>query len=128
MSYEDLSYFGEEEFKKNLAIYEAMLKDGSSAYMEADELTDIAEYYLMKGFSEKAYDCIHYALKLHPGSVDPLIFLARQKMFADKLDEAIAIRNQITDQQDREVIFFNLELYLHQDKRQEAENQDHDGR
>lgn len=37
MSYEDLSYFGEEEFKKNLAIYEAMLKDGSSAYMEADE-------------------------------------------------------------------------------------------
>ena len=122
MSYEDLSYFGEEEFKKNLAIYEAMLKDGSSAYMEADELTDIAEYYLMKGLSEKAYDCIHYALKLHPGSVDPLIFLARQKMFADKLDEAIAIRNQITDQQDREVIFFNLELYLHQDKRQEAEN------
>lgn len=120
MSYEDLSYFGEEEFKKNLAIYEAMLKDGSSAYMEADELTDIAEYYLMKGESGKAYDCIHYALKLHPGSVDPLIFLARQKMFADKLDEAIAIRDQIADQQDREVVFFNLEMYLHQNKEKEA--------
>lgn len=121
MSYEDLSYFGEEEFKKNLAKYEAMLKDGSSAYLEADELTDIAEYYLMKGESGKAYDCIHYALNLHPGSVDPLIFLARQKMFADQLDEAVAIRDQITDQQDREVVFFNLELYLHQNKEKEAE-------
>lgn len=43
MSTEDLSYFQEEEFKKNLALYEQMLQGGQSVYLEADELTDIAE-------------------------------------------------------------------------------------
>ena len=38
MSTEDLSYFQEEEFKKNLALYEQMLQGGQSDYMEAAEL------------------------------------------------------------------------------------------
>lgn len=46
MEEEDLSYFKNEEFKHNLAQYEAMQNGGPSVYLEADELTDIAEYYL----------------------------------------------------------------------------------
>lgn len=114
MSYEDLSYFGEEEFKQHLAQYEEMLHSGRSVYLEADELTDIAEYYMMKGETEKATDCIDYAMRLHPGSVDPLIFQARQRMFADDIEGAKAIRDRISDQGDREVIFFNVEMYLHE--------------
>ncbi len=79
MSTEDLSYFQEEEFKKNLALYEQMLQGGQSVYLEADELTDIAEYYLVQNDTDKAMACIQYALNIHPGSIDPLIFLARQK-------------------------------------------------
>ena len=114
MSYEDLSYFGEEEFKQHLAQYEEMLHSGRSVYLEADELTDIAEYYMMKGETEKATACIEYAMRLHPGSVDPLIFQARQHMFADDMEGAKAICNQITDQTDREVIFFNVDMYLNE--------------
>lgn len=121
MPIEDLSYFQEKEFKRKLALYEQMLQNGQSVYLEADELTDIAEYYLIHNEKGKSMDCIHYALSLHPGSIDPLIFLARQKMFDGDIDGAKTIRDCITDQNDREVIFFNAELLLREGKETEAE-------
>lgn len=120
MPTEELSYFQEEEFKKNLALYEQMIQGGQSTYLEADELTDIAEYYLVRNDMEKAMACIDYALKLHPGSVDPLIFLARQKMFNGDLEGAKTIRDCISDPNDRELIFLNAELMLREQKEKEA--------
>ena len=120
MSTEDLSYFQEEEFKKNLALYEQMLQGGQSVYLEADEQTDIAEYYLVQNDTDKAMACIQYALNIHPGSIDPLIFLARQKMFNGDIEGAKTIRDCITDPNDREVIFLNAELLLREGKEQEA--------
>ena len=120
MPTEDLSYFQEEEFKRNLRSYEQMLQGGQSVYLEADELTDIAEYYLVRNETEKAMDCIDYALHLHPGSIDPLIFLARQKMFNGDIEEARTIRNCISDPNDREVIFFDAEIMLREGRVQEA--------
>ena len=120
MPTEDLSYFHEDEFKEKLALYEQMVKGGQSVYLEADELTDIAEYYLIQNKKQKATDCIQYALSLHPGSIDPLIFLARQKMFDGDTEGAKTISDCITDQHDREVVFFNAELLLREGKEGEA--------
>lgn len=120
MSTEDLSFFQEEEFKKNLALYEQMIQGGRPVYLEADELTDIAEYYLIKNQKDKAMKCIEYALNIHPDSVDPMIFLARQKMFNGEMEAARTIRDSITDQNDREVIFLNAELLLREGKEDEA--------
>lgn len=114
MNDEDLSFFEEEEFKENLARYESMLQGGPSAYLDADELTDIAEYYLNRQRQQEADACIQYALQLHPGSTDPLIFIARQKMFAGDQEGAKAIRDSISDANDREVVFLNAELLLHE--------------
>lgn len=110
MREEDFSFFQEEDFKENLARYEEMITGGPSAYLEADELTDIAEYYLIHNEPDKANACIDYALRLHPGSVDPLIFKARQQMFSGDLDKAFEICNSIQEQNDREVIFLRAEL------------------
>ena len=60
MPNEDLSYFHDDEFKQKLVLYEQMLQGGQSVYLEADELTDIAEYYLIHNEKGKAMDCIHY--------------------------------------------------------------------
>lgn len=117
---EDLSYFEEEDFKANLARYEAMLGGGPSVYLDADELTDIAEYYMVKNDEQRANDCIDYALTLHPGDVDPLIFRARQQMFKGNYEQARAIRDTITDQTDREVYFLNAELMIREKKADEA--------
>lgn len=121
MSTEDLSFFKEEDFKQNLALYEQMIQGGRPVYLEADELTDIAEYYLVRNQQEKAMRCIEYALDIHPDSVDPMIFLARQKMFNGEMEAAKTIRDSITDQNDREVIFLNAELLLREGKEDEAQ-------
>ncbi len=121
MPTEDLSYFQEEEFKKSLARYEEMLQGGQPVYLEADELTDIAEYYMVKNKMKQAMACIDYALSIHPDSVDPLIFLARQKMFDGDWSEAIRIRNKVSDPKDREVMFFDAEMLLRQGNVEKAE-------
>ncbi len=120
MREEDFSFFEEEDFKENLARYEAMLNGGPSAYLESDELTDIAEYYLTHGETEKAYACIDYALTLHPNSIDPLIFKARQYMFSGHLDQAQKICDSIQEQNDREVIFLHAELLIRKQNVAEA--------
>ena len=129
MSTEDLSYFQEEEFKKNLALYEQMLQGGQSVYLEADELTDIAEYYLVQNDTDKAMACIQYALNIHPGStaltthpgtIELLIFVARKILYNADIDGAKTKRDCITDPNDREVIFLNAELLLREGKEQEA--------
>lgn len=120
MREEDLFYFEEDEFKNCLARYEDMLNGGPSAYLDADELTDIAEYYLVNNDEQAANDCIDYALRLHPGDVDPLVFKARQQMFKGNLKEARTIRDCINDQTDREVYFLNAELLIREEKAGEA--------
>ena len=48
------SYFEDPEFKDLLAKYEGMAESHTPTYFDAEELTDIAEYYATKGEEEKA--------------------------------------------------------------------------
>ena len=43
------SYFEDPEFKDLLAKYEGMVENHTPTYFDAEELTDIAEYYASKG-------------------------------------------------------------------------------
>ena len=89
-------------------------------YLEADELTDIAEYYMTDRQDAKANQAIKAAIDMHPDSVDPQIFLARQKMFYGQLDEARSIIDAITEQDDLEVIYIRAELFIKEGKTNEA--------
>lgn len=120
MREEDEAYFNDPEFQENLQKYEQASKNGVPIYMDAEDLTDIAEYYMMRNREEEANKAISLALSLHPNSVDPLIFLSRQQMFHDNLEEAIKIANSIPDQNDRETIFLWIELLIRSDKSVEA--------
>ena len=60
----------------------------------------------------KANQAIQAALDMHPDSVDPQIFIARQKMFYGQLDEARNIIDSITEQDDLEVIYIRAELLI----------------
>lgn len=111
--YEDeQNYFKEPEFLEILEKYESSLRNGIPIYMDADELTDIAEYYMLRHKEKQANEAITLAVQLHPTSVDPQIFLARQEMFHDHLEKAHRICDAIADQNDREVIFLNAELLI----------------
>lgn len=118
---DDLKYFESSEFKDILATYETACEAGSQPYMEADELTDIAEYYSMVCHDdERAEEAITLALQLHPDAVDPQVFKARQFMQAGELGTAEDLCNAIEDQQDREVIFLRAELMVREERVEEA--------
>ena len=105
-------YFDKPEFRSTLTRYEEMLASDRTFYFEATELTDIAEYYAMQGDSELAEDALDLALKLHPENLDALIFKARARLINGHIAEASHILDNITDQNDREVMFLRAEVML----------------
>lgn len=112
MREEDKEYFQEPEFQETLRKYEEAIQERSSVYMDADDLTDIAEYYMVQEQEDKANEAISLAISMHPNAVDPQVFLARQQMFHNNLYEAQRICNEIEDQEDREVVFLRAELMI----------------
>ena len=110
--HDDYTYFQDQEFRTSLAAYERMQAGGEAAELDAETLTDIAEFYAMSQRNDEANRCIQYALAFYPDSVDPKIFLARQQMFFGNLQKAWEICDNIAEQDDREVIFLRAELYI----------------
>ncbi|MCQ2222374.1 MAG: tetratricopeptide repeat protein [Bacteroidaceae bacterium] len=106
------SYFEENEFLECLSKYEEALKNGEQPYMDADELTDIAEYYMLRNREQDANKCILLATTLHPEAIDPQIFLARQQLFHNNIEKAEKIAQEIVEQNDREVVFLWAEIAI----------------
>lgn len=118
---DDLKYFEEPEFKRVLAEYEAARETGMPVYMDAEDLTDIAEYYAMVAEDEESSnEVIDFALRLHPDAVDPQIFRARQFMLKGDHDKARELCDAISDQQHREVYFLRAELLVREKNAEEA--------
>ena len=116
----DNKYYQSRHFLKLLHRYEKSVSEGHVPYLEADELTDIAEYYMTGKQDAKANQAIQAAIDMHPDSIDPQIFLARQKMFYGQLEEARNIIDAITEQDDCEIIYIRAELLIKEDRAHEA--------
>lgn len=122
MRRDDMAYFEDAEFQQMLKHYEQSMEDGESMYMDAEELTDIAEYYMMQNEVEKANKCIDLAVQLHPDAVDPQVFMARQQLFFNNVHAAYEIFEHIIDREDGEVKFLHAELLLKEKQDEQAHN------
>lgn len=122
MRSEELEYFESKEFRETLRQYESALHEGGHVYMDADELTDIAEFYMIKMREEEANECIEIAIKLHPEATDPQVFIARQHLFHEQIEEARSVAGAIADQDDREVKFLWAEIHIKEGDTQKADN------
>lgn len=120
MRKDDQNYFTDPEFQRILEQYENAMEQEESVYMDAEDLTDIAEYYMSHNEEEKANACIELAINLHPEALDPQIFLGRQHLFHGNIPAAYGILYSIQDQEDREVKFLKAELLLKERKPAEA--------
>lgn len=121
MKNEMSSYFEDPEFKEALEKYEGMVESHTPAYFDADELTDIAEYYASNGRHKDAEKVINFALKLHPNDTDALIFQARSLALEGKLDEAYKVADLIEDRTDREFKFLQADLLMEEGRMEEAD-------
>ncbi|MCR5819668.1 MAG: tetratricopeptide repeat protein [Bacteroidaceae bacterium] len=118
---EEKKHFESPQFKKILREYEALLNGDDSITLDAEELTDIAEYYsLMQRDSAAAKRCISYALNLYPEAVSPQIFEARLYLLDGDIDKARMICMAIPDQNHREVTYLWAELLVQENQPENA--------
>ena len=82
------AYFDSKEFQQILRQYEESIQQGSSIYMDADDLADIADYYQYNGRLEEADNAINRALEYNPDAVGPLLYKAREALSVKDFDTA----------------------------------------
>lgn len=115
------AYFDNEEFRSLLSTYEESVKSGQPIFMDADELTDIADYYHLIGNDELGLEAIEYALSLYPNSTLPNVYKARQALIAGDFDMAQGCVEQIENKDDPEYYYIQAEMLIVQDKVEEAD-------
>src|SRR5574344_180232 len=117
---EEKDYFDSEDLKELLKEYESCIKSGQEVYMDADDLTDIADYYNVNTEPETSPIEIAKALELHPNSNSPFIFKARDAISNDNLSLAKNFESMITDKEDVEYKYLHGEILIREGNLKEA--------
>ena len=117
----DEEYFNNEDFRDNLRAYEDSVKSGHPIFLDADDLTDIIDYYNMSHMDEKAEQAADYALSLFPGASGPLTFKIRKCIDAGELDKADELAENISDKE-IDFKYIKAEILLARNKPEEADS------
>ena len=115
-------YLDSNDFRKILDEYEQSVKSGRPIFMEAEELTDIAQYYSLAQEWEKAEETAEYAISIHPGAVSPIVFKARLVLLKENDPEkAEQIAETVEDKTDLDYYYIKAEILLSQKHTEDTE-------
>lgn len=117
----DTEYFESKDFQEILNKYEESVKSGQSIFIDADDLTDIADYYHMEGRLDEAGDAINLALQLTPDAVAPLLYKAREAMENNDMETAESYAELVKLKDPVEYVYLKGELMLSKDRADEAD-------
>jgi tetratricopeptide (TPR) repeat protein len=107
------NYFNSKQFKDNLSKYEDSRTKGEFAYMDADELNDIAEYFYNNGKIDESIEAIDYAISLFPGATGPLVFRSRIALIVNNdPQKAESFAEQIADKSDLDYFYIKAEIMI----------------
>lgn len=115
------NYFESEEFLELLSQYEQAQQAGMPAFLDVDDLADVADYYQMQGRYDDALAAVDQALSQDPTATLPLVFKVRQAISEDRLDDAVDYLGRIADTTDIEFLYASAELLIAQDRIDEAD-------
>ena len=115
-------YFESKEFRQLLGSYETAQQEGTSLFLDSEQLTDIAEYYHWMGRTDDAIDVIDYALGIYEGATAPLVLKARITLLTmDDAEEAMSLAEQIEDKSDFDYYYIKAEILIAVNKANEAD-------
>jgi len=114
-------YFDNDEFREILAEYENTDGSNHSLFLDADDLTDIADYYTFVGDEGKASEAINSALDKFPGAAGPLVYKVREALKDEDLQAAYNYANQIDEKDGPDYCYVKAEILIAQDKIDEAD-------
>lgn len=114
-------YFDSEEFRELLAEYEDAVNMGMPVFMDADELSEIADYYQMTERFDEADEAINLALSLAPGAIAPLTYKIHEALWNGNTDEAKDYLEQITETDEPDYVYDKAEIMLSEEHVEEAD-------
>lgn len=111
----------EQEFLRQLRLYEQARDNGRTVFMDVDELCDIVEYYQVNGRLDDAMECVDYALTLYPDHTPLIGFKARLLVLRDgNLDEAYQWLERMDDHDGVDYHYLEAELLIAEGQTEEA--------
>jgi len=113
-------YFDSEEFHELLSEYETAMNTGQPVFLDAEELTDIAEYYQYCNCDEQAEQALNLALDISPGSIAPLNYMIQVALDRGDIDQAREYLEQINDTDELDYIYDKAEIMLAEEHAEEA--------
>ena len=63
-------YYESFEFQQILQKFEDMIDNGSTLYLDASDIADIVDYYVLSSEQEKVETALEYGMRLHPNDTD----------------------------------------------------------
>ena len=114
-------YFDSAEFRNLLNAYETSVNAGEPVFMDADELTDIADYYQYTEHLDEAEKAISLAMSLAPGAVAPLTYRIHEALYQGDTQKAWQLLDQIIETSEPDYIYDRAEILIAEGKVDEAE-------
>ena len=109
---EDLEYFNSEDFKEILRQYEESVKSNERIYMDADDLTDIADFYHYHNRLAEAEEAISLAIEYNPEAVGPMLYRAREALEKKDFQTAEQYADKIEPLDSIETVYLRAEIFL----------------
>jgi len=114
-------YYDSEEFRELLAEYEKAMSTGMPVFMDADELSEVADYYQMQNLQEEAEKAIQQALQKAPGGIAPLTYRIHEALSEGDTKEARKFLSQITETNEPDYVYDQGEILIAEDRIEEAD-------
>lgn len=114
-------YFDSDEFREMLAEYENAVDMGMPVFMDADELSEIADFYQMEERYDEADAAIDLALSLSPGAIGPLTYKIHEALWKGDISQARHFLEQITEQDEPDYVYDKAEIMLAEERVDEAD-------
>ena len=114
-------YFNDKEFLELLSDYEEAISMGGPIFLDADDLTDIAEYYQQNGRYDEACHAIDRAIEVEPNALSVLNYRIRQALSEGDITNAESLLDCMIERESPEYIYSRAEIMIAQGKTDEAD-------
>ena len=114
-------YYDSQEFHDMLAVYEKAVSTGQPVFMDADELSEIADFYQLQDRLDEAERAIRLALSLSPGAIGPLTYRIHEAIYNGDTLRAWQLLDQIVEKDDPDYVYDRGEILIAEGRIDEAD-------
>lgn len=115
------AYFNDEEFREILNEYEQAAESGQTAFMDADDLAEIADYYRLNDRMDEAAQAIGRAMEVNPDALPVLNYKIHEALSNNDPASARLYLDRIIERDSPDYIYNLAEILITEDQVEEAD-------